>query len=155
MLLKQSIKRGKPIPQITETNAGTATVIGRRKTQEDRSVIKMLAPDLLYFAVYDGHGGALCAEYCRLHMEEFIKYHLERQEKDLHVILENSFIELNNAFARYIAYNWPGSEEAISGSTATVCLLRNSIELVVGHCGDSRAVLCRNGEAVRLTDEHR
>lgn len=43
---------------------------------------------------------------------------------------------------------------ATSGTTATVCLLRNSIELVVAHVGDSRALLCRNGETKKLTTDH-
>lgn len=44
--------------------------------------------------------------------------------------------------------------QAQSGTTATVCLLRNSVELVVGHVGDSRALLCRNGLAQKLTVDH-
>lgn len=44
--------------------------------------------------------------------------------------------------------------EAQSGTTATVCLLRNSVELVVAHVGDSRALLCRNGLAQKLTFDH-
>lgn len=36
MLLQQSIKHGKPIPKIAAENAGSATVIGRRTTNEDR-----------------------------------------------------------------------------------------------------------------------
>ena len=40
------------------------------------------------------------------------------------------------------------------GTTATVCLLRSGIELVVGHVGDSRATLCREGQHVRLTHDH-
>jgi len=45
-------------------------------------------------------------------------------------------------------------EDTSSGTTATVCLLRNSIELVVAHVGDSRALLCRNGVVNRLTNDH-
>ena len=48
------------------------------------------------------------------------------------------------------------SDEATfkSGTTATVCLLRNSVELVVGHVGDSVAILCRDGNPLRLSIDH-
>jgi protein phosphatase 1K len=32
-----------------------------------------------------------------------------------------------------------------------VCLLRNNIELVIGHVGDTRAILCREGVPLRLS----
>lgn len=41
-----------------------------------------------------------------------------------------------------------------SGTTATVCLLRDGVELVVANVGDSRALLCREGQALRLTNDH-
>ena len=47
-----------------------------------------------------------------------------------------------------------GSQNFICGTTATVCLLKNSVELVIGHVGDSRAILCRRGKALRLTVDH-
>ena len=48
-----------------------------------------------------------------------------------------------------------GSEQAlISGTTATICLLRQNHELVIGHVGDSVAILCRDGKAIRLTKDH-
>lgn len=40
------------------------------------------------------------------------------------------------------------------GTTATVALLRDGIELVIGSVGDSRAMLCRKGEAYALTSDH-
>lgn len=40
------------------------------------------------------------------------------------------------------------------GTTATVALLRDGIELVVGSVGDSRAMLCRKDEAYPLTSDH-
>ncbi|XP_073795541.1 protein phosphatase Mn(2+)-dependent 1K isoform X3 [Danio rerio] len=40
------------------------------------------------------------------------------------------------------------------GTTATVALLRDGIELVVGSVGDSRALLCRKGKSRKLTDDH-
>lgn len=41
-----------------------------------------------------------------------------------------------------------------SGTTATVALLRDGIELVVASVGDSRAILCRKGKAIKLTTDH-
>uniref|UniRef100_A0A3P8V4D6 Protein phosphatase, Mg2+/Mn2+ dependent 1K n=1 Tax=Cynoglossus semilaevis TaxID=244447 RepID=A0A3P8V4D6_CYNSE len=41
-----------------------------------------------------------------------------------------------------------------AGTTATVAVLRDGVELVVGSVGDSRAVLCRKGGAKKLTTDH-
>lgn len=154
LLLQASIKHGKPIPKISVENVGYASVSGRRTTNEDRYRIKELMPDLLYFAVYDGHGGPECAEFCSSHMEEHILYWIGRGEKDLQAVLQNAFQEVNNAFARHVIFNCGTKEASASGTTAAVCLLRNSVELVVGHVGDSRALLCRNGEIRKLTNDH-
>uniref|UniRef100_A0A2R5LKW4 Protein phosphatase 1k mitochondrial n=1 Tax=Ornithodoros turicata TaxID=34597 RepID=A0A2R5LKW4_9ACAR len=154
LLLQQSIKAGKPIPRISGEHAGCATLLGRRTYNEDRYRVKELLPDLLYFAVFDGHGGSACADYCAQHMEEHILYWLKRRESDLETVLQSAFLDINNAFARYVAFNWPDGDESSSGTTATVCLLRNSTEMAVAHVGDSRAILCRSGEVRRLTTDH-
>lgn len=41
-----------------------------------------------------------------------------------------------------------------AGTTATVALLRDGVELVVASVGDSRAMLCRRGRASKLTKDH-
>ncbi|CAB4032575.1 Histone [Paramuricea clavata] len=41
-----------------------------------------------------------------------------------------------------------------SGSTATVAVLRNGEELIVASAGDSRAILCSEGKAHLLTNDH-
>lgn len=45
-------------------------------------------------------------------------------------------------------------EVALSGSTAVVGLVTNT-HIVVANCGDSRAVLCRGGVAVPLSEDHK
>lgn len=41
-----------------------------------------------------------------------------------------------------------------AGTTATVAMLRDGVELVVGSVGDSRAMVCRKGQANKLTKDH-
>lgn len=66
-------------------------------------------------------------------MPKFINFWLEREEDNLEIVLQNAFIEVNNAFARYLTYAKLGDEEDLSysGSTATVCLLKYVITKVV------------------------
>lgn len=40
------------------------------------------------------------------------------------------------------------------GTTATIVLIRDGYELAVAQVGDSRAILCRGGDARRLTTDH-
>ena len=47
-----------------------------------------------------------------------------------------------------------GGRTPSSGSTATVCVVRNGAELAVAHVGDSRALLCRKAAALPLTEDH-
>lgn len=85
LLLQQSIKHGKPIPKINIDDVGYASVLGRRTYNEDfyRYVFRIwpnshqltrhhfraieLQPNssstsIMYFAIFDGHGGQRCAQ---------------------------------------------------------------------------------------------
>lgn len=62
-------------------------------------------PNLLMFAIFDGHGGSLCAQFCQNYMEEFILYRLRSGEEDLREVLEKSFIDINNVFAHFLTFN--------------------------------------------------
>ncbi|KAI7688199.1 Protein phosphatase 1K [Sarcoptes scabiei] len=157
LLLQQSIKQGKPIPKIDLESVAMASVLGRRLYNEDYCHATELKPNILYFAIFDGHGGSSCASFCNEHMPRYINFWLERGETNLEIVLQNAFIEVNNAFARHQTYSPKfenNNERATSGATATVCLLKNSTQLVVGYVGDSRAFICRDGSCFRLTNDH-
>ncbi|MBW01351.1 Protein phosphatase 1K, mitochondrial, partial [Eschrichtius robustus] len=74
ILLPPSIKYGKPIPKVSLANVGCASQIGKRKENEDRFGFAQLTDEVLYFAVYDGHGGPAAADFCHTHMEKCILY---------------------------------------------------------------------------------
>ncbi|OXB84084.1 UNVERIFIED_CONTAM: hypothetical protein H355_012202, partial [Colinus virginianus] len=152
ILLPPSIKYGKPIPKVSLSKVGCASHIGKRKENEDRFDYSQLTEDVLYFAVYDGHGGAAAADFCAKNMEKYIK-EFAAQEENLEKVLNDAFLEINKAYERHAQLS-PDATLMNSGTTATVALLRDGIELVVASVGDSRALLCRKGKAMKLTIDH-
>ncbi|CAH2301369.1 phosphatase 1K, mitochondrial [Pelobates cultripes] len=150
--LPTSIKYGKLIPQINLSRVGCSTQLGKRKENEDRFNFARLTEDVLYFAVYDGHGGAAAADFCDRFMEKYIKDFLTH-EKDMEKVLTRAFLEIDKAFSRH-AHLSVDASLMNCGTTATVALLRDGIELVVASVGDSRALLCRKGKPVKLTIDH-
>ncbi|ETV72686.1 hypothetical protein, variant 2 [Aphanomyces astaci] len=108
-----------------------------------------------FFGLYDGHGGREISAYL---------------QENLHVTLENELAHVDNAGRTDVATcisrafivadmdccELPAAENA--GSTAAIALLRdedNHRVLYAANVGDSRIVLCRNGTAERLTQDHK
>ncbi|XP_059197943.1 protein phosphatase 1K, mitochondrial [Centropristis striata] len=152
ILLPSSIRYGKPIPKVSLSKVGCASLIGQRKENEDRFQVSQMTDNILYFAVFDGHGGPEAADFCEKYMEKFIKDRVA-EESNLEVVLTKAFLEIDKALARHLHFS-PTVPGINAGTTSTVALLRDGIELVVGSVGDSRAMLCRKGKALKLTDDH-
>uniref|UniRef100_UPI0037E883B6 protein phosphatase 1K, mitochondrial n=1 Tax=Semicossyphus pulcher TaxID=241346 RepID=UPI0037E883B6 len=150
--LPSSVKYGKPIPQVNLSRVGSASVLGLRKQNEDRLRVARVHENLLYFAVFDGHGGPHAADYCFTFMEKFIRDALE-DEDDLEKVLNKAFLDVDKALHTHLSY-FNNDHFLTAGTTATVALLRDGVELVVGSAGDSRALLCRKGRATKLTKDH-
>ncbi|CAL4955360.1 unnamed protein product [Urochloa decumbens] len=161
---------------------GAQSVIGRRRSMED--VVAVAAPLPVpageeveeegggggwvpeFFAVYDGHGGAWVAEACRdrLHValaEEMARLGLANGgggEEDAGALLWREAMAA--AFARVdgevsaVQAAEGDTKPYAEGSSAVVAVLEPS-RIVVAHCGDSRAVLCRGGVPVPLSTEHK
>ena len=149
-----TLRTGHVVPHIDVTMVGHASVQGRRSYQEDRYCVKSLKPDLLYLAVFDGHGGDICSTYCQEHLERHILHHLDRED-DLLDVLDKSFYDLNRSFERwYHSKKEHLGRAASSGTTATAALIQDNHSLYIGHIGDSRAILCRENAARTLTKDH-
>ncbi|XP_077426281.1 protein phosphatase Mn(2+)-dependent 1K isoform X2 [Vanacampus margaritifer] len=152
ILLPSSIRYGKPIPKVSLTKVGCASLIGQRKENEDRFQLSQMTNSIIYFAVFDGHGGPEAADFCHKYLEAFIKDRVA-DEDNLELVLTQAFLEVDKALAEHLrsSTDAPGVN---AGTTATVALLRDGIELVVASVGDSRAMLCRKGKALKLTVDH-
>lgn len=64
LAVKESIASGKPIPSISTSSIGASSMKGRRTYNEDQYGFQRLNDSVLYFAVFDGHGGGACAKFC-------------------------------------------------------------------------------------------
>ena len=116
---------------------------------------------VLYFGVFDGHGGAASSAFLKNNLLRFTSEAgtelcksgspLEHGASDINK-LSHSFEQADSALLDYLGTL--GDPECWSGSTATVVFL-NSDVIVTANVGDSRAVLGKKGKTVDISSDHR
>merc|ERR1719482_1848466 len=138
---------------------------GLKKTLQDRYVADEAMEELgVYFGVFDGHGGTQVADQCakQLHkniMANFRQKQVQPASRDekIRAALKEAFLQTDKeilAVAERKKYE-------LVGSTVVAALLHGNpklgtaLRLVVANLGDSRAVLCRAGQAVAASDDHK
>lgn len=139
-----------------------ATAQGAREEMEDQHLatefhINKILFDIgkiQLFAVFDGHGGKVCAKYVKEYLPELLKEELNqcKQASDLEIYnaLRRTFIKIDK--------NWKDLpfqktlHRDISGTTATTSIIIGN-HLWVANVGDSRTVLVKNGQAIQLSEE--
>ncbi|KZV34986.1 protein phosphatase 2C 37 [Dorcoceras hygrometricum] len=156
---------------------GTTSVCGRRRDMEDAVAIcpsfsdrsPSSAGGIHLFGVYDGHGCSHVATRCRDRMHEIVKSEIETgRGASWEQTMVESFAKMDKDVTEWSASGGSGDEttgsvcrcelkspqtEAV-GSTAVVAILSPD-KIIVSNCGDSRAVLCRNGAAIPLSVDHK
>ncbi|CAI9094297.1 OLC1v1030012C1 [Oldenlandia corymbosa var. corymbosa] len=169
--------------QVTRLCFGSISVMGRSRVMEDALTASpgILAGRYEFFAVYDGHGGAMVAHSCRDRLHHLLEEELMEAEEpttstsaDAAAGIPSGSGETESKMNR-IQY-WTSIMEATFskmdeevqvqanevgkvgerevGSTAVVAVVGTE-ELVVANCGDSRAVLSRGGVALPLSNDHK
>ncbi|KAL1522561.1 hypothetical protein AB1Y20_017546 [Prymnesium parvum] len=123
---------------------GTASLKGDRGNQEDRVVASRLSQGDRCCAVFDGHYGEQCAEYCHAQL-------LVQLQRSPYWFAFNDKAALKAAFAQTHAQFLKESNSQ-SGTTATVVLIRGRT-LQVASVGNSRAVIFSDGKASQLTKD--
>ncbi|WRX34383.1 PPM-type phosphatase-like domain - like 10 [Theobroma cacao] len=150
---------------------GVASVCGRRRDMEDAVAIHpsfqrqgqfSAAIGFHYFGVYDGHGCSHVAMRCRERLHELVKEELQGEEEEWKGAMERSFTRMDKEVIKWnesvVGANCrcelQSPECDAVGSTAVVAIVTPD-KIIVANCGDSRAVLCRNGKPVPLSSDHK
>jgi len=137
----------KIIAHSTRLRIGYADTIGRRPSMEDEIAIvgKLRGnPSEDFVAVFDGHGGREVAEFAAKNLHTVLVKKLD-QLGDPEKSLKDAFFDLNEQIK---VTNKPG------GCTALAFLAIKS-KVYVANAGDSRAVLLRDQQVIRLTTDHK
>ncbi|KAL8244538.1 hypothetical protein R6Q59_010796 [Mikania micrantha] len=149
--------------------SGSHTDIGPRKSNEDEHIriddvssqlgsLYPLPHPCSFYAVFDGHGGSEAASYLKEHAMRL--FFIESDLPQTSNIDDDMFLqELENCHCRafLLADQALADECSISsycGTTALTALILGK-HLVTASAGDCRAVLCRKGVAVQLSQDHR
>lgn len=132
---------------------GAGTMQGWRADNEDAHVVYLGLPicGCDFVAVYDGHGGPLVARYAGKKTHEIFDG-LCRQSNDIAASLVKAFLLTDESLSRETTPDESGS----TGCTANaVVVSHTSKKIYCANSGDARSVLCRNGQAINLSEDHR
>ncbi|PWA71939.1 hypothetical protein CTI12_AA267670 [Artemisia annua] len=148
--------------------SGSHTDIGPRKSNEDEHIrIDDLSNQLgllyrwplpsSFYAVFDGHGGSEAASYLKEHaMKLFFIDSDVPQTSDIDDFFLGA-LENSHCKAFLLADKALADECSISeycGTTALTALILGK-HLLIANAGDCRAVLCRKGVAMQMSQDHR
>ncbi|RWW90212.1 hypothetical protein BHE74_00000640 [Ensete ventricosum] len=99
--------------------------------------------------VFDGHGGRHAADFACSNLPRFL---LEDEDfpKEIERAVASAFLQTDTAFAEVCSVN----SSLASGTTALAALVIGR-SLVVANAGDCRAVLCRRGKAIDMSQDHK
>jgi len=123
---------------------GTAWVQGHRSSMEDSHTVELtLDSQSALLGVFDGHGGAECAQYCKRHAAEVLRNTPGWVAGDVARALKEAFLQLDQQMATAC----PSS----SGTTCTMAVLQGH-RLAVAGVGDSKCVLFHNKAGLGIDD---
>ncbi|KAG8001997.1 Protein phosphatase 1B, partial [Nibea albiflora] len=139
-------------------NYAMASMQGWRTQMEDaHTCMPQLSGELTewgYFAVFDGHAGTTVAQYCSRNLLDHILAtgHVKPNEEPEQVKegIREGFLDIDAHMHKLARQdNWDRS-----GSTAAAVMISQH-HIYFINCGDSRTLLCKNGQVVFYTEDHK
>ena len=155
------VKMGNLDFEVCRFNIGRCAETGVRTSMEDCDIVVQdlglyEGLPMSFFAVYDGHGGSQCSQYLQEHFHLLIRNNLLQStglhfdvNKTLSAAIQKACLECDQGF-----YQQDPVIARTIGSTAVICFILGD-KIVTANVGDSRAILCRKGQAIDLTVDHK
>ncbi|XP_052210301.1 probable protein phosphatase 2C 59 [Diospyros lotus] len=129
---------------------GYASSPGKRSSMEDFYETRIDGVDgeiIGLFGVFDGHGGARAAEYVKQNLFSNLISH-PKFMSDTKSAIADAYNHTDSEFLK------SENNQKDAGSTASTAILVGD-RLLVANVGDSRAVICRGGEAFAVSRDHK
>ena len=101
--VEESIRRGRLIPMISLADVGKASLDGRRQVNEDRTIAAELAPNVLMFGIFDGHGGPEAVDYIVEHLPGHVKRLLD-EDDNITIVLQQAYLDVNDGFTKDVNF---------------------------------------------------
>jgi protein phosphatase 2C family protein 2/3 len=131
---------------------GASEMQGWRRGMEDAHTCLLDlegSPGHAFFAVFDGHCGRNVAQYCGEHLHKRISSSKEFGSGGYESAIRTGFLGIDSDLLAE-----PKLKDDPSGCTAVAALMTPT-HLYVGNAGDSRCVLCTNGQVKALSEDHK
>ncbi|KAK9520891.1 hypothetical protein VZT92_020750 [Zoarces viviparus] len=139
-------------------NYAVASMQGWRAQMEDaHTCMPQLREELTdwgYFAVFDGHAGATVAQYCSRNLLDYILatggVKATEDPEQVKEGIRVGFLDIDRHMYKLAHQdNWDRS-----GSTAAAIMMSPRYIYFI-NCGDSRTLLCHNGQVIFYTEDHK
>ncbi|KAL0407878.1 UNVERIFIED_CONTAM: putative protein phosphatase 2C 59 [Sesamum radiatum] len=130
---------------------GYASSQGKRSSMEDYYDTRIDGVDgemVGLFGVFDGHGGAQAAQYVKRNLFSNLVRH-PKFLSDIKSAIADTFSHTDSEFLKNESH-----QNKDAGSTASTAILLGD-RLLVANVGDSRAVICRGGDAIAVSRDHK
>lgn len=108
--------------------------------------------DWSYFAVFDGHAGVKVSDFCAKNLMDRILTTDEFRAAQYIPGIRQGFLTLDEDMRSL--YHRRMEDDDRSGTTA-ICAFVSPRHIYIANCGDSRAVVCRNGVPIFSTQDHK
>lgn len=121
-----------------------------------KSFIGQVWPKCSFFAIYDGHGGNICADFLRDNLHDYIikDPSFPRNPKEA---IEKGFEKAEKEFINHHSLNTTKTEILDKSGSCAIVIMTVDDMCYVANVGDSRAIISKNcGSICRaLTIDHK